>query len=171
MRTTTESAPRSRDFVMPRWARQWPLTPHELGLALFVLALLLVTALVAVQAIPAVIGGIYSQTLIVHGRARSVAIVAVSAAALNILLNLLLIPPLGLIVGWESLYGPAGYLTQLWSRNLHLPAWNLTSLPGMSVLGAVVTLPIAYLTCKAVLDGGDGTLEDAVRKMTSLNAA
>jgi iron(III) transport system permease protein len=79
------------------------------------------------------------------------------------LLAPLLIPPLGLIVGWESLYGPAGYLTQLWSKNLHLPAWNLTSLPGMSVLGAVVTLPIAYLTCKAVLEGGDGTLEDAVR--------
>ncbi|QIY93120.2 ABC transporter permease [Streptomyces sp. S1D4-11] len=33
----------------------------------------------------------------------------------------------------------------------------------MSILGAVVTLPIAYLTCKAVLDGADGTLEDAVR--------
>ncbi|MFF7884109.1 ABC transporter permease [Streptomyces sp. NPDC020794] len=79
------------------------------------------------------------------------------------LLAPLLVPPLGLIVGWESLYGPAGYLTQLWSKNLHLPAWNLTSLPGMSVLGAVVTLPIAYLTCKAVLDGADGTLEDAVR--------
>ncbi|MFK0022851.1 ABC transporter permease [Streptomyces sp. NPDC090798] len=79
------------------------------------------------------------------------------------LLAPLLIPPLGLIVGWESLYGPAGYLTQLWSTNLHLPAWNLTSLPGMSILGAVVTLPIAYLTCKAVLDGADGTLEDAVR--------
>ena len=58
--------------------------------------LLLVTALVAVQSIPAVIGGICSQTLIVHGRARSVAIVAVSAAALNVLLNLLLIPPLGI---------------------------------------------------------------------------
>jgi iron(III) transport system permease protein len=79
------------------------------------------------------------------------------------LLAPLLIPPLGLIVGWESLYGPAGYLTQLWSKNLHLPVWNLTSLPGMSVLGAVVTLPITYLTCKAVLESADGSLEDAVR--------
>ncbi|MEZ0110479.1 iron(III) transport system permease protein [Catenulispora sp. EB89] len=79
------------------------------------------------------------------------------------LLAPLLIPPLGLIVGWESLYGPAGYLTQLWHKNLHLPVWNLTSIPGMSVLGAVVTLPIAYLTCKAVLEGADGALEDAVR--------
>ncbi|WP_055491255.1 iron ABC transporter permease [Streptomyces sp. TP-A0356] len=79
------------------------------------------------------------------------------------LLAPLLIPPLGLIVGWESLYGPSGYLTQLWHKNLHLPVWNLTSLPGMSTLGAVLTLPIAYLTCKAVLEGADGTLEDAVR--------
>ncbi|MGW5255822.1 ABC transporter permease [Streptomyces sp. NPDC004012] len=79
------------------------------------------------------------------------------------LLAPMLIPPLGLIVGWESLYGPSGYLTQLWHKNLHLPVWNLTSLPGMSALGAVVTLPIAHLTCKAVLEGADGTLEDAVR--------
>ncbi|MEV6024667.1 iron ABC transporter permease [Streptomyces sp. NPDC052036] len=79
------------------------------------------------------------------------------------LLAPLLIPPLGLIVGWESLYGPSGYLTQLWHKNLHLPAWNLTSLPGMTALGAVTTLPIAYLTCKAVLEGADGSLEDAVR--------
>ncbi|MBF9066641.1 ABC transporter permease [Streptacidiphilus fuscans] len=75
----------------------------------------------------------------------------------------LVIPPLGLIVGWESLYGPSGYLTQLWHKNLHLPVWNLTSLPGMAAIGAVVTLPIAYLTCKSVLEGADGTLEDAVR--------
>ncbi|MEU0966802.1 iron ABC transporter permease [Streptomyces sp. NPDC005917] len=79
------------------------------------------------------------------------------------LLAPLMIPPLGLIVGWEALYGPSGYLTQLWSKNLHLPVWNLTSLPGMSALGAVVTLPVAYLTCTAVLQGGDGSLEDAVR--------
>jgi iron(III) transport system permease protein len=75
----------------------------------------------------------------------------------------LLIPSLGLIVGWEAIYGPTGYLTQLWARNLHLPAWNLTSIPGMAVLAAVVTLPIAYLTCTAALHSGDGALEDAIR--------
>lgn len=80
-----------------------------------------------------------------------------------LLLAPILIPPLGLIVGWESIYGQTGYLTQLWHRNLHLPAWNLSSLPGMIALGAVVTLPVAYLTCRAALEGADGSLEDAVR--------
>jgi iron(III) transport system permease protein len=75
----------------------------------------------------------------------------------------LLIPSLGLIVGWEAIYGPTGYLTQLWAKNLHLPAWNLTSIPGMAFLAAVVTLPIAYLTCTAALQSGDGALEDAIR--------
>jgi iron(III) transport system permease protein len=75
----------------------------------------------------------------------------------------LLIPGLGLIVGWEAIYGPTGYLTQLLSKNLHLPVWNLTSIPGMAFLAAVVTLPIAYLTCTATLTAGDGALEDAIR--------
>jgi iron(III) transport system permease protein len=75
----------------------------------------------------------------------------------------LLIPSLGLIVGWEAIYGPTGYLTQLWAKELHLPVWNLTSIPGMAFLAAVVTLPITYLTCTAALHGGDGALEDAIR--------
>src|SRR5215469_4446992 len=61
----------------------------------------------------------------------------------------IVIPPLGLIVGWLAVYGQSGYLTQVVSQNLHLPAWNLSSIPGMSLLGAVVTLPIAYLTVRA----------------------
>jgi iron(III) transport system permease protein len=73
----------------------------------------------------------------------------------------IVIPPLGLIVGWLAVYGQSGYLTQMVSRNLHLPAWNLSSIPGMSLLGAVVTLPIAYLTVRAALSGTDSALEDA----------
>jgi iron(III) transport system permease protein len=75
----------------------------------------------------------------------------------------LVIPPLGLIVGWLSIYGQSGYLTQLASRDLHLPAWNLSSIPGMSALGAVITLPIAYLTAASALSGTDSSLEDAAR--------
>jgi iron(III) transport system permease protein len=75
----------------------------------------------------------------------------------------IVIPPLGLIVGWLAVYGQSGYLTQLLSRNLHLPVWNLSSIPGMSLLGAVVTLPVAYLTVRAALSGADSTLEDAAR--------
>src|SRR5215469_14915953 len=61
----------------------------------------------------------------------------------------IVIPPLGLIVGWLAVYGQSGYLTQLVSQNLHLRVWNLSSIPGMSLLGSVVTLPIAYLTVRA----------------------
>ncbi|HEX8006883.1 MAG TPA: iron ABC transporter permease [Trebonia sp.] len=75
----------------------------------------------------------------------------------------IVIPPLGLIVGWLAIYGQSGYLTQVVSQNLHLPVWNLSSIPGMSLLGAVVTLPIAYLTVQASLSGTDSALEDAAR--------
>lgn len=80
-----------------------------------------------------------------------------------LLLAPIVIPPLGLIVGWLAIYGQSGYLTQLVSRNLHLPVWNLSSIAGMSVLGAVVTIPIAYLTVQSALAGTDSSLEDAAR--------
>ena len=51
----------------------------------------------------------------------------------------IVIPPLGLIVGWLAVYGQSGYLTQLLSRNLHLPVWNLSSIPGMSLLALKVS--------------------------------
>ncbi|MFD2416568.1 ABC transporter permease [Amycolatopsis pigmentata] len=72
------------------------------------------------------------------------------------------IPPLGLIVGWVSVYGQSGYLTGL-VASLHLPVWNLSSIPGMAVLGAAVTTPIAFLTCQSALAGSDTALEDAAR--------
>jgi iron(III) transport system permease protein len=75
----------------------------------------------------------------------------------------IVIPPLGLLVGWLAIYGQGGYLTQVVASNLHLPVWNLSSIPGMSVLGAVITLPIAYLTVQSSLAGTDSSLEDAAR--------
>jgi iron(III) transport system permease protein len=75
----------------------------------------------------------------------------------------IVIPPLGLIVGWLSIYGQGGYLTQVVSRNLHLPVWNLSSIPGMSLLGTVITIPVVYLTVQAALAGTDSSLEDAAR--------
>jgi iron(III) transport system permease protein len=80
-----------------------------------------------------------------------------------LLLAPVVIPPLGLIVGWVAVYGQSGYLTGLVSRNLHLPVWNLSSIPGMAVLGAAVTIPIAFLTCQSALAGTDTALEDAAR--------
>jgi iron(III) transport system permease protein len=81
----------------------------------------------------------------------------------RLLLAPIIIPPLGLIVGWLTIYGQSGYVTQIVSKNLHLPVWNLSSIPGMSALGAVVTIPIAYLTVQSSLAGTDSSLEDAAR--------
>jgi iron(III) transport system permease protein len=73
----------------------------------------------------------------------------------------IVIPPLGLIVGWTSIYGTAGYLTQFVHRDLGLPAWNLSSLLGMAILGCVVTIPITFLICQVALQGSDSALENA----------
>jgi iron(III) transport system permease protein len=80
-----------------------------------------------------------------------------------LLLAPIVIPPMGLIVGWLAVYGQSGYLTQLIAVNLRLPTWNLSSIGGMAVLGAVVTLPIAYLTVQSSLAGADSAIEDAAR--------
>lgn len=58
--------------------------------------LLLVTALVSAGALPMADSMIYEQVLILHGRTRAVAIAAVSVALLNLVLNLLLVPVLGI---------------------------------------------------------------------------
>jgi iron(III) transport system permease protein len=83
----------------------------------------------------------------------------------RLLLAPIVIPPLGLILGWIVLYGDGGYVTQAVQRTLHLPTWQLSSIPGMAVLGAVVTTPIAYITCRAALDGKDTALEDAAASL------
>lgn len=83
----------------------------------------------------------------------------------RLLLAPIVIPPLGLILGWIVLYGDGGYFTQAVHRILHLPAWQLSSIPGMAVLGAIVATPIAYITCRAALDGKDTALEDAARSL------
>jgi iron(III) transport system permease protein len=81
----------------------------------------------------------------------------------RLLLAPIVIPPLGLILGWIVLYGDGGYITQAVTKLLHLPAWQLSSIPGMALVGAVVATPIAYVTCRAALEGKDTALEDAAR--------
>jgi ABC-type spermidine/putrescine transport system permease subunit II len=83
----------------------------------------------------------------------------------RLLLAPIVIPPLGLILGWIVLYGDGGYVTQAVQRVLHLPTWQLSSIPGMAVLGAVVATPIAYVTCRAALEGKDSALEDAAASL------
>jgi O-antigen/teichoic acid export membrane protein len=59
-------------------------------------SLLLITALVAASALPYADAVIYNQVLIVAGRTRAVAVGAVAMALLNLVLNLALVPVLGI---------------------------------------------------------------------------
>jgi iron(III) transport system permease protein len=70
----------------------------------------------------------------------------------------ILLPPLGLILGWNALYGPGGYAHD------YVPL-NLTSVPGMAVLGTAVAVPVVFLICQAALAGTDSALENAARSV------
>jgi iron(III) transport system permease protein len=74
----------------------------------------------------------------------------------------ILLPPLGLILGWTTLYGDGGYLTHFVTGSLHLP-WDLGTPFGMGVMGAAVAAPIALITVRAALRGSDAALEEAAR--------
>ncbi|HUE25278.1 MAG TPA: iron ABC transporter permease [Solirubrobacteraceae bacterium] len=74
----------------------------------------------------------------------------------------ILLPPLGLIMGWSTLYGDGGYLTSFITGTLHLP-WDLGTPWGMGVMGAAVSVPIALITTRAALRAADPALEDAAR--------
>jgi iron(III) transport system permease protein len=74
----------------------------------------------------------------------------------------ILLPPLGLIMGWRTLYGDGGYLTGFITGTLHLP-WDLGTPWGMGVMGAAVSVPIAMIITRAALRSADPALEDAAR--------
>ena len=76
----------------------------------------------------------------------------------------LLLPPLGLILGWNALYGPGGYAHDFVSQTLHIP-FNLTTVPGMAVLGTAVAVPVVFLVCQATLSAADSSLENAARSV------
>jgi iron(III) transport system permease protein len=76
----------------------------------------------------------------------------------------ILLPPLGLILGWNALYGPGGYAHDFVNQTMHIP-FNLTSVPGMAVLGTAVAVPIVFLVCQATLAGIDPALENSARSV------
>jgi len=75
----------------------------------------------------------------------------------------LLLPSLGMVLGWYVVWGPGGYLTQFFSQRLHIGTLAIDTIPGMAVVEAVRLLPIAFLTCQASLARSDSSLEDAAR--------
>jgi iron(III) transport system permease protein len=72
------------------------------------------------------------------------------------------LPPLGLILGWISLYGDGGYFTSFVTGTLHVP-WDIGTPWGMGVMGAAVGAPFALITVQAALRGSDPAFEEAAR--------
>jgi iron(III) transport system permease protein len=75
----------------------------------------------------------------------------------------LLLPSLGLVLGWIVVWGPGGYLSSLIHTHLHLPTLDINTITGMSVIEATRLLPVAFMTCEAALARADSSLEDAAR--------
>jgi iron(III) transport system permease protein len=75
----------------------------------------------------------------------------------------ILLPPLGVVLGWIVVWGPGGYLTNMFSQRLHVSTLPIDTIPGMALIEAVRLLPVAFMTCQAVLARSDSSLEDAAR--------
>src|SRR3954464_8392709 len=75
----------------------------------------------------------------------------------------LLLPSLGIVLGWIVVWGPGGYLSSLVHTPPHLPTLDINTIHGMSVIEATRLLPVAYMTCEASLSRADSSLEDAAR--------
>src|SRR5260370_12957226 len=82
----------------------------------------------------------------------------------GLLIAPVVLPPLGLILGWNALYGPGGYAHDFIGQTLHLP-FNLSTVPGMAVLGTAVAVPVVCVVCQDALAGMDSSLEDAARSV------
>jgi iron(III) transport system permease protein len=75
----------------------------------------------------------------------------------------ILLPSLGMVLGWIVIWGPGGYLTEWFSQRLHVGTLAIDTIPGMAVVEAARLLPVAFMTCQAALVRADSSLEDAAR--------
>jgi iron(III) transport system permease protein len=73
------------------------------------------------------------------------------------------LPPLGVLLGWIVVWGPGGYAANLLSHDLGVGSIDLTSIPGMAIIGGTTLIPIVFLICQASLSRTDASLEDAAR--------
>ncbi len=74
----------------------------------------------------------------------------------------LVLPSLGIVLGWIVVWGPGGYLA-LQAERVHIPTLSINTIPGMALIEAARLLPVAFLTCEAALGRADAGLEDAAR--------
>jgi iron(III) transport system permease protein len=81
----------------------------------------------------------------------------------RIILLPLLLPSLGMVLGWIVVWGPGGYLTNLFQDRLHIHTFAIDTIPGMAMVEGARLIPIAFLTCQASLARSDSSLEDAAR--------
>jgi len=104
---------------------------------------------------------------VVGGAAIAILVARTDMPARRILSRLILLPvllpALGIVLGWIVVWGPGGYLTLLADQRLHLPTLAINTIPGMSLIESARLLPIAFLTCEAALSRADSSLEDAAR--------
>jgi iron(III) transport system permease protein len=75
----------------------------------------------------------------------------------------LLLPSLGMVLGWIAVWGRGGYVKSLFEQRLHFTTPAIDTIAGMSVVEATRLMPIAFLTCQAALVRADSSLEDAAR--------
>ena len=75
----------------------------------------------------------------------------------------LLLPSLGMVLGWIAVWGEGGYVRSFLDQRLHVGAPAIDTIPGMALVEATRLMPIAFLTCQAALVRADSSLEDAAR--------
>jgi iron(III) transport system permease protein len=85
------------------------------------------------------------------------------AAFSRLVLLPLLLPSLGMVLGWIAVWGSGGYVKSLFEQRLHFATPAIDTIAGMSVVEATRLMPIAFLTCQAALARADSSLEDAAR--------
>ncbi|GIW08996.1 MAG: hypothetical protein KatS3mg061_0053 [Dehalococcoidia bacterium] len=73
------------------------------------------------------------------------------------------VSPLVLAFAWAIVYGPAGYVTLFVRTLTGVTPWNLYSLTGIALVGAVYYLPYPFLYATGSLALTDPQLEDAGR--------
>ena len=57
-----------------------------------------------------------------------------------------------------------GYAHDFVNKTLHIP-FDLSTVPGMAVLGTAVAVPVVFLVCQASLSGTDSALENSARSV------